>query len=203
MTDDKRLILASSSPYRRALLDRLGLPFECVKPEVDEAARPGETPEQLVLRLARAKAEAVAGSRPGSLVIGSDQVAVLGDRVLGKPGGETAARRQLAAASGQVVRFLTGLCLVAADGSTELAMVPYSVRFRSLNEAQINAYLDREQPFDCAGSFKSEGLGVALFESMEGEDPTALVGLPLIRLCSMLRAAGLDPLAQGIAAGEA
>ncbi|MFP4272903.1 MAG: Maf family protein [Halothiobacillaceae bacterium] len=203
MTDDKRLILASSSPYRRALLDRLGLPFECVKPEVDEAARPGETPEQLVLRLARAKAEAVAGSRPGSLVIGSDQVAVLGDRVLGKPGGETAARRQLAAASGQVVRFLTGLCLVAADGSTESAMVPYSVRFRSLNEAQINAYLDREQPFDCAGSFKSEGLGVALFESMEGEDPTALVGLPLIRLCSMLRAAGLDPLAQGIAAGEA
>ncbi|MGC9457168.1 MAG: Maf family protein [Halothiobacillaceae bacterium] len=199
MAENEQLILASSSPYRRDLLARLGLPFDCIRPEVDETARPGESPEALVVRLARAKAAVVARACPGRLVIGSDQVAVLDGQILGKPGGHEQARRQLQAASGRTVRFLTGLCLLTDQGPGECDLVPFDVRFRSLTDREIEAYLQRERPYDCAGSFKSEGLGVMLFESMTGEDPTALIGLPLIRLCAMLRAVGVDPLAPQVA----
>jgi 7-methyl-GTP pyrophosphatase len=192
-----QLILASTSPYRRQLLERLGLEFETASPRVDESRRPGEAPRELALRLAQAKASAVAASHPEALVIGCDQVAVLEGEVLGKPGSHENAVRQLQKASGRCVSFLTGLCLLdgssrdGSSGATQLALVPYSVYFRRLTDAQIEHYLRREQPYDCAGSFKSEGLGIALFERMEGDDPSALVGLPLIRLVHMLETAGM------------
>ncbi len=187
------LILASSSPYRAELLSRLGLAFETVSPDIDETARPGESPRELVMRLARDKAAAVDRERPGALIIGSDQVAVMDGRVLGKPGNMETARAQLAAASGREVEFLTGLALLnGASGQCQLDCIPYQVHFRELTAAQIDAYLHIEQPFDCAGSFKSEGLGVALFARMQGEDPSALIGLPLIRLVEMLAAEGVD-----------
>lgn len=191
----RQIVLASTSPYRRALLARLGLPFQIAAPEVDEGARPGEPPDALVRRLAEAKARAVAARFPGALVIGSDQVAVLEGQRLGKPGGQSRAFEQLARASGKRVEFLTGLCLLdGASGACEVDLVPFAVVFRRLRDDQIERYLSREQPYDAAGSFKSEGLGVALFERMEGEDPTALVGLPLIRLTALLARAGVDVL---------
>jgi septum formation protein len=193
----RRLVLASTSHFRRALIERLGVPFSVARPEVDETRMPGESAEALVRRLAGAKARAVAVRQPEALVIGSDQVAVLGDRILGKPGDRERAVEQLRESAGRRVDFLTGLCLV--DGTTgrmEVDVVPFTVVFRSLTLAQIEAYVDRERPFNAAGSFKSEGLGIALFERMEGSDPTALVGLPLIRLVSMLKNAGVDVLVQ-------
>jgi septum formation protein len=194
-----RLILASSSRYRRALLERLGLNFATTSPDVDETPRPGEAAEPLVSRLSRAKATAVAEtvSEP-ALVIGSDQVAVLDGRILGKPGTEARARAQLAELSGRQVRFLTGLCLLTAPaGTAEEAVVVTEVQFRRLDSAEIDDYVARERPLDCAGAFKSEALGIALFEAIRADDPTALVGLPLIALCGMLRRAGMPVLGAG------
>lgn len=191
------LILASTSPYRRALLERLQLPFDCVAPDVDETPLPGETAAQLALRLAAAKARAVSRLHPGALVIGSDQVASLGERILGKPGGPERAREQLRASSGNTVVFHTGIALTcsAADFSAR-RLVPFRVAFRTLTDAQIDHYLTREAPWDCAGSFKWERLGIALFERLTGEDPTSLEGLPLIALCDLLSEAGHPVLEQ-------
>jgi septum formation protein len=197
-----KLVLASTSRYRKALLDRLGLPFETMAPEVDETPLPGESPEALVSRLSRAKARAVAARLENALVIGSDQLAAVDGEVLGKPGTEENARAQLARLSGKEVTFLTGLCLArTASGNTspgeDFQLVETPVRFRQLSQAQIADYVAREQPLDCAGAFKSEGLGIALFERIGGEDPNALIGLPLIALCSMLERAGLPVLGGG------
>ncbi|HYN76355.1 MAG TPA: nucleoside triphosphate pyrophosphatase [Lamprocystis sp. (in: g-proteobacteria)] len=192
---DQPLILASTSPHRRALLERLGLPFKVEAPGVDETSRPGEPPQVLVLRLAEAKAVAVAARHPDALIIGSDQVACIDDQVLGKPGERTRAISQLELASGRTVVFQTGLCLLnAVTGRTQTLVEPYRVHFRRLSRRRIEVYLDREQPYDCAGSFKSEGLGVALFARLEGDDPSTLIGLPLIRLITLLESEGLHPL---------
>lgn len=193
MTDAQpQIVLASTSPFRRELLSRLAIPFEIVSPEVDESALPGETPEAMVQRLSEAKARAGAVQFPRALVIGSDQVAVLDGEVLGKPGDHERARAQLQKLSGRTVSFLTGLCLYSAASDTaETRLVPFRVRFRTLDEARIERYLQREQPYNCAGSFKSEGLGITLFKAMEGDDPTALIGLPLITLTSLLAKAGV------------
>ncbi|PWV59534.1 Maf family protein [Plasticicumulans acidivorans] len=195
LSDGRRLVLASTSPYRRQLLERLALPFECARPGVDETPLPGEAPRELVARLALAKASVVAQRMPHALVIGSDQIAVLDDAVIGKPGTHAAAREQLQRASGRSVEFLTSLCLFDADsGNTQLEVVSLRVHFRALLPQQIERYLQREQPYDCAGSFKSEGLGIALFERLEGDDPNALIGLPLIALTTMLEAEGVSVL---------
>lgn len=184
-----KLVLASSSPYRRALLCRLGLPFTTQAPMIDETCLPQETAEAMVRRLASAKARAVA--EPDSLVIGSDQCAVQDNHIVGKPQHHEQAVAQLKRWSGRAVTFLTSLCLLDCERDFEqVDVVAYSVHFRELTAAEIERYLRTEQPYDCAGSFKSEGLGVALFTRMEGSDPNALVGLPLIRLCEMLAAAG-------------
>jgi MAF protein len=187
-----RLVLASTSPFRRELLGRLGLPFETCAPEVDETARADEGPEALVSRLASLKAQAVAGRFPDALIIGSDQVACLDGKILGKPGSRENAIKQLQASSGREVRFLTGLSLLnSATGRQQQLCEPFTVHFRELDEAQIGRYLDAENPLNCAGSFKSEGLGITLFRRLEGEDPNALVGLPLIRLVEMLANEGI------------
>jgi len=187
-----RLILASSSRYRRALLERLGLPFETIAPDIDESPHPTETPLQLVERLAVAKARAIAARVPHSLVIGSDQVAVHGDAIVGKPHTFENAVTQLRQASGSTVTLYTGLALVHADsGRVQSETIPFRVVFRTLSQAQIENYLNKEKPFDCAGSVKSEGLGVALLERLEGDDPNTLIGLPLIRLVRMLEREGL------------
>ncbi|MBD9631237.1 Maf family protein [Pseudomonas sp. PDM19] len=183
------LILASSSPYRRELLQRLRLPFECASPDIDETPLPGESAEQLVRRLAECKARALAQRYPAHLIIGSDQAAVNGSRILGKPHDIARATEQLKDASGKSVSFLTGLCLLnSQSGEARIDCIPFTVHFRDLDEARIRRYLEAEQPFDCAGSFKAEGLGVSLFRSTEGEDATSLIGLPLIRLVDMLLA---------------
>jgi septum formation protein len=188
----RSLILASTSPYRRELLARLGMPFEAVPPDVDEAAHPGESPQALVERLAIAKAQAVARVRPHTLVIGSDQVAVHAGRIMGKPHTHANAVAQLEAVSGETVVLYTGLALVDADsGRVQHDIVPFRVAFRRLTALQIENYLRKEQPYNCAGSVKSEGLGIALLARMEGEDPNALIGLPLIRLVSMLEHEGV------------
>jgi septum formation protein len=190
------LVLASTSPYRSALLGRLGLPFATAAPQVDETSRPGESPQVLVLRLAEAKARAVARDFPDALIIGSDQVACIDDQILGKPGGRQRAIAQLEQASGRCVVFQTGLCLLnAVTGRAQTLVEPFRVHFRPLNRARIEAYLDREEPYNCAGSFKSEGLGIALFDRLDGDDPSALIGLPLIRLVPLLASEGMDPLA--------
>jgi MAF protein len=190
-----KLVLASTSPYRRELLTRLGLEFETAAPNTDETRLPGETPKQLVRRLAEAKARAVAKDFPAARIIGSDQVAVLGDRILGKPGDHATAVQQLSAACGRRVTFLTGLCVYnSSSDQCQVDVVPYTVEFRALNAVQIENYLRREQPYNCAGSFKSEGLGISLFRRMEGEDPNALIGLPLIRLIDMLTVEGVNVL---------
>jgi MAF protein len=193
----KTLVLASTSPFRRELLARLGLAFETASPEIDETREPDEPPQALVRRLAEQKARAVAADFPDALIIGSDQVACLGGQVLGKPGTRERALEQLRQASGREVIFETGLCLYdAGRDRAEVCCESYRVLFRQLSEAEIAGYVDREQPFGCAGSFKSEGLGITLFERLEGPDPTSLIGLPLIRLTALLRAAGIDPLTQ-------
>ena len=183
------LILASTSPYRRELLARLRIPFETARPETDETARPGEAPAELARRLSAAKALAVACVNPTAWVIGSDQVAELDGRALGKPGGRAEAIDQLKAMSGRSVDFRTGLCL-CGDGKEQVALDTTTVRFRILAEPEIARYVDAERPFDCAGSFKCEGLGISLFEAIESHDPTALVGLPLIATARLLREAG-------------
>ena len=190
-----QLVLASTSPYRQELLKRLGLPFVTASPNVDEAAIDGETPEQLVKRLAELKARAVAETHPDALIIGSDQVAVLNNQILGKPGNHETAMQQLTNASGKKVLFLTGLCLLnTATDKTQTTVDKFSVEFRQLSAIQIENYLQREKPYDCAGSFKSEGLGISLFEKMEGDDPNTLIGLPLITLINMLAVEGMDVL---------
>ena len=187
------LILGSTSPYRRELLQRLGLPFEVCAPQVDETPSPGEAPRALAERLALAKARAVAALVPGALVIGSDQVAELDGQPLGKPGTHERARAQLARMSGRTVQFHTAVAVVGPDFE-RVDLAPVAVRFRTLDEDEIERYLRAEQPYDCAGSAKSEGLGIALLEAIDSDDPTALIGLPLIRTARLLRAAGLDPL---------
>jgi septum formation protein len=184
------LILASTSAYRRALLERLGLPFDIARPDVDESPRPGEPPQALAVRLARAKAEAVAATAGPAWVIGSDQVAELDGRALGKPGTTDNAIAQLRSMSGREVRFLTALCLAGPDGRRFEALDVTTVRFRTLGGDEIARYVERERPLDCAGSFKSEGLGIALFEAIDNRDPTALIGLPMIATARWLREAG-------------
>ncbi|MDZ7754294.1 MAG: Maf family nucleotide pyrophosphatase [Gammaproteobacteria bacterium] len=190
-----QLVLASTSPYRRALLERLGVPFETTDPAVDESPLPHEAPEALVRRLSEAKARQGGRGRDHALVVGSDQMAMVDGELLGKPGDHDHAVRQLERSSDRMVTFLTGLCVLdTRSGRAATDMVPFRVVFRPLSRAQIESYLARERPYNAAGSFKSEGLGVALFQRMEGDDPTALVGLPLIRLVELLREGGLDVL---------
>lgn len=185
-----RLVLASTSPYRRELLARLRLPFEAARPDVDESPLSGEAPAALAIRLAEAKAAAVARGHGDAWVIGSDQVAELGGAPLGKPGSHERACAQLAAMAGQAVRFHTAVCLAHGDGRRLQALDTTTVRFRVLSGEEIARYVEAEQPLDCAGSFKSEGLGITLFEAIESRDPTALVGLPLIATAGLLRQAG-------------
>jgi len=187
------LVLASTSPYRRGLLERLRIPFEIEAPRVEECASPGETPRQTALRLAASKARAVGESRGRDLIIGSDQVADLDGRPLGKPGGHDAALAQLRDMRGRVVVFHTALCVLdAACGRCELEEVPTTVRFRRFSDAQAARYLEADTPYDCAGSARIESLGIALVESVESADPSALIGLPLIALVSMLQRAGVE-----------
>ncbi|HEO8926081.1 TPA: septum formation inhibitor Maf [Klebsiella aerogenes] len=189
------LLLASTSPWRRMLLEKLTLPFECAAPEVDETPQPGESARQLVVRLAQAKAQALASRFPQHLIIGSDQVCVLDGEITGKPHTEENAHRQLRKASGTIVTFYTGLALYnSANGHLQTECEPFDVHFRHLSDQEIEAYIRKENPLQCAGSFKSEGLGITLFERLEGRDPNSLVGLPLIALCQMLRREGLNPL---------
>ncbi len=186
------LVLASTSRYRRELLARLALPFETAAPDVDETPRVGEAPRELALRLALEKAQAVAARKPQAIVIGSDQVADLHGQPLGKPGTHERAAAQLARMSGQTVLFHTAVAVVQASrGFAQSSLATVTVRFRTLDAATIERYLLAEQPYDCAGSAKSEGLGIALLQAIESDDPTALIGLPLIRTAQLLRAAGL------------
>ena len=186
------LLLASSSTYRRELLARLHLPFVCSSPDIDESHRPGESAIALVKRLAEQKARALADSYPAHLIIGSDQVAVLGEQVLGKPHTFERACEQLLECSGQQVSFLTGLALLnSATGHCQVDCVPFTVTLRELSRERVERYVTAEQPLDCAGSFKAEGLGVSLFQSTHGCDATSLIGLPLIRLVDMLTKEGV------------
>ena len=204
MSTQPRLILGSTSRYRRELLARLRVPFEVVGPDVDETPQPGERPADLALRLALAKAQAVAVRHPGAVVIGSDQVADLDGEPVGKPGTHERAVVQLQRMSGRCVVFQTAVAVVVAadDGATRFAaaeLSPVSVQFRTLRTAEIERYLRLEQPYDCAGSARSEGLGIALLENVTSHDPTSLIGLPLTLTCELLRRAGFDVLA---AAGD-
>ena len=188
----RALVLGSTSPYRRELLQRLRLPFSVLSPEVDETPQPGEAPHALAMRLALAKARAVAAQQPDAVVIGSDQVADLAGQPLGKPGTHERATAQLRQMSGHSVVFQTAVAVVCqATGFEQVDLAAVTVRFRDLSDAEIERYLRAEQPYDCAGSAKSEGLGISLLDAIDSDDPTALVGLPLIRTCRMLRAAGL------------
>ncbi|WP_439100868.1 Maf family protein [Congregibacter sp.] len=188
------LILASTSPYRKRLLERLALPFHCVSPETDETPRVDEPPEALAGRLADAKALAVSRSHPNAAVLGSDQVAALGTVLLGKPGSICAAQEQLGRCSGQSVSFYTAVTLARSGEVVARRCVPTVVRFRTLTDHQIAQYVDRERPLDCAGSFRWEGLGICLFTALESTDPTALEGLPLIATCDLLSAQGVAAL---------
>jgi septum formation protein len=190
------LVLASTSRYRRELLERLRLPFETLAPEVDETPVPGERCAETALRLAMAKARAGARARPDAVVIGSDQVAELAGAPIGKPGTHERAVQQLRAMSGQQVVFHTAVAVArSATGYERALLAPVRVAFRVLRDAEIEHYLTAEQPYDCAGSAKAEALGIALLDVIESDDPTALVGLPLIRTCALLREAGVEPLA--------
>ncbi|WP_063161309.1 Maf family protein [Enterobacter hormaechei] len=189
------LVLASTSPYRRMLLEKLGIPFECAAPEVDETPQPGESPRHLVTRLAKEKAQSLAVRYPAHLIIGSDQVCVLDGEITGKPHTEENACQQLLRAQGSIVTFYTGLALYnSASGHLQTECEPFDVHFRHLSEEEIMDYVRRERPLNCAGSFKSEGLGIALFDKLDGRDPNTLVGLPLIALCQMLRREECNPL---------
>ena len=190
-----KLVLASTSPFRQQLLDKLQLPYEIDSPNIDEAPLASENIEETVKRLAEAKARAVAQHHPDALIIGSDQSAVLDGQPTSKPGGFDKAFEQLKKASGKKVVFYTGLCLFnSTSGEAEVICEPYTVVFKSLSDSQITHYLEKEQPYNCAGSFKSEALGIALFERFEGDDPNTLIGLPLIKLVDMLARQGMAPL---------
>lgn len=187
----KKLILASSSPYRRELLSRLQIPFTVISPEIDESPNENELPQALVERLAIEKAKTIASGNHNALVIGSDQVAVHDGNIIGKPKDYEHACQQLRQASGKTITLYTGLALVDADsGKTDSEVVPYRVTFRHLSDDQISSYLQKEQPYSCAGSVKSEGLGIALLTRFDGDDPNTLIGLPLIRLIDMLARQG-------------
>ncbi|MES9965323.1 MAG: nucleoside triphosphate pyrophosphatase [Candidatus Sedimenticola sp. 20ELBAFRAG] len=186
------LVLGSTSPFRKSLLSKLGMGFTTASPDIDETRNDGETPQDLVTRLAVEKARAVASEHPDSLVIGSDQVACNEGHILGKPGNRENAIKQLEAASGKVVTFYTGLCLLnTVSNSTQVSCEPFNVHFRELTRDQIERYLDAEEPYNCAGSFKSEALGITLFDRLEGDDPNSLIGLPLIRLVQFLEKEGV------------
>jgi 7-methyl-GTP pyrophosphatase len=190
-----KLILASTSPFRREVLDKLHLPYETDSPDIDESPLDDESIEDMVVRLAEGKARAVAGHHPDSLIIGSDQSAVLNGEQLTKPGGYDKAFAQLKAACGQKIIFQTSLCLLNTQtNQIQSALVPYTVVFKQLTDKQIENYLQKEEPYNCAGSFKSEALGIALFERFEGEDPNALIGLPLIKLVEMLNKENMPPI---------
>lgn len=187
-----RLVLASTSPFRQALLGRLGVPFETAAPSIDESIHAGESPQQLVQRLSCLKARAVTATHPNSLIIGSDQVACVQERILGKPGNRENAIAQLELASGKEVVFHTGLCLLNSRANSEQVICEsFKVHFRRLSREQIERYVDREKPFGCAGSFKSEAFGIVLFTRLEGDDPNSLIGLPMIRLVDMLNNEGI------------
>lgn len=191
----QQLILGSSSPFRAELLNKLQLPFTTASPNIDESALDKEQPAELVKRLAEEKARAIAADNPGALIIGSDQVAVIDNDIVGKPGSHDVAFEQLRRASGKQVRFLTGLALYNAQRNEMQSIVePFDVLFRELTDSQINFYLDKEQPYQCAGSFKSEGFGISLFHKLHGDDPNSLIGLPLIQLIKLLSNQGIDVL---------
>ena len=190
-----QIVLASTSPYRRELLEKLGIPFTAAAPQVDETPIPGEDARQLVMRLAQAKAQALSAKYPHHLIIGSDQVCVLDGKIVGKPHTEEKAVEQLLIARNSIITFYTGLALYSsASGNLQVICEPFDVHFRHLSEHEIRNYVRKEQPLQCAGSFKSEGLGITLFERLEGRDPNTLVGLPLIALCEMLRNEGVNAL---------
>lgn len=192
MTD---IILASSSRYRRALLDKLHLNYRAISPEIDETPNLSERPDQLVERLSREKAQVIASEHSDATVIGSDQVAVFDQKIIGKPGSIENAHKQLMSFSGHKITFLTGLCVMNnRDGFCETLVEPFHVYFRNLDNESVQNYIDKEMPLDCAGSFKSEGLGIALFERMEGDDPNSLIGLPLIQLIRLLKKSGITVL---------
>lgn len=186
----QNLILGSSSPYRKELLERLHIDFTCRSPDIDESALPNETPKELCTRLAKSKALAIHQQYPNAIVIGSDQVAVLGDQILGKPHTRERAIEQLSAMSGKELIFMTALCIINSDGQTFETMVPTTVTMKELARETIESYLDIEEPYNCAGSAKIEKLGVALMKSVVSDDPTALIGLPLIQTVSLLAKAG-------------
>ena len=193
----KTLVLGSTSPFRKNILEKLNLPFDCAKPDIDESALPNETPQALVERLAIEKAKAVAPQFTDALIIGSDQVAVCDGEILGKPHNFDNGVKQLSKFSNKSVTFYTGLCVFDTTNNKALSLVePFVVHFNPLSSEEIANYLTAEQPYNCAGSFKSEGLGICLFERLEGDDPNTLIGLPLIKLVTLLKTHGLDVLAQ-------
>ena len=193
----KTLVLGSTSPFRKTILEKLQLPFLCAKPNIDETAKDGESPQALVERLAIEKAKAVAEEHPKALIIGSDQVAVCEGEILGKPHNFDNAVIQLSKFSGKAITFYTGLCVFDSENDKAIALVePFTVHFNHLTQSEIANYLKAEQPYNCAGSFKSEGLGICLFDKLAGDDPNTLIGLPLIRLVSLLKQHGLDVLAE-------
>ncbi len=195
MSSHLPLILGSTSPFRKDILKKLVIPFETAAPDIDESARDNETPQELALRLAEEKAKAVAKNYPGHLIIGSDQLAVANGKILGKPGTHENAVKQLSEVSGQTINFYTGLCLLNSQtGNLQSEVVPYDVVFRELTPEEIENYLLMEKPYNCAGSFKSEGLGIILFEKLVGDDPNTLTGLPLIQLVKMLKNEGVSVL---------
>lgn len=193
----KTLVLGSTSVFRKSILEKLNLPFECAKPNIDETALTDESPQALVERLAVEKAQAVVSNFPNSLIIGSDQVAVCEGEILGKPHNFDNGVKQLTKFSNKEVTFYTGLCVYDSSNDKTLSLVePFIVHFNKLSQAEVESYLKAEQPYNCAGSFKSEGLGICLFKKLEGDDPNTLIGLPLIKLVSLLKQHGLDVLAE-------
>ena len=193
----KTLVLGSTSPFRKAILEKLQLPFYCAKPNIDEAEKDNECPQDLVERLAIEKAKAVVGEYPSALIIGSDQVAVCEGEILGKPHNFDNAVVQLSKFSGKSITFYTGLCVYDSEKEKAISLVePFTVHFNQLSQEDIENYLNAEQPYNCAGSFKSEGLGICLFSKLEGDDPNTLIGLPLIKLVELLKQQGIDVLAE-------
>jgi MAF protein len=193
----KTLVLGSTSPFRKTILDKLNLPFQCAKPNIDETEKNDECPQVLVERLAIEKAKAVRDEYPNALIIGSDQVAVCEDEILGKPHNFDNAVVQLSKFSGKSITFYTGLCVYDSEKEKTISLVePFTVHFNQLSQKEIANYLNAEQPYNCAGSFKSEGLGICLFSKLEGDDPNTLIGLPLIKLVGLLKQHGIDVLAE-------